>query len=138
MTYRQLIAIAFVMNGLTMLGMQAVGRIGSPGAIPVILLAMYGTGAVITLVQATMRRRPIEMKNVLIGIMGGLGTSIGVGLNVRAVQLLPGYIVFPLINGGIILIVVLLGRFVFKEKIGGFGIAGILAGIAAIILLSSK
>ena len=106
-------------------------------SIPMVLLIMYGTGAIMSLAYTISGRKRIEGKAVSIALLGGLGTAVGMSSNMTAAAILPGYVVFPLVNGGTLVLVAVIGRLVFKERIGAFGVAGILAGIASIILLST-
>jgi multidrug transporter EmrE-like cation transporter len=48
----------------------------------------------------------------------------------------PGYIVFPMTTGGNLFLVAAAGVFLFRERVGAYGIAGILTGIVSLILLS--
>jgi drug/metabolite transporter (DMT)-like permease len=138
MSYGQLLAVAFLGNGLTLLGMQAAGRLRTTEAALATLLAMYAVAAVITFFQSAARPRPVRLENVVTGIMGGLGSAVGVLCTVTATRHLPGYIVFPLISGGIIIVVALIGRLAFRERIGTWALAGILVGVAGITLLSLR
>ena len=51
-------------------------------------------------------------------------------------QNVPGYIVFPITTGGNLFMVAAAGVLLFREKIGPYGLAGILIGILSIVLLS--
>jgi multidrug transporter EmrE-like cation transporter len=48
----------------------------------------------------------------------------------------PGYVVFPMTTGGNLFLVAAAGVLLFREKIGPYGMAGILTGIASLVLLS--
>ena len=137
MTYRQLIALAFLLNSILAIGTKAVSEFGMAESIPMVLLIMYGTGAIMSLAYTISGRKRIEGKAVSIALLGGIGTAVGMSSNMTAAAILPGYVVFPLVNGGTLVLVAVIGRLVFKERIGAFGVAGILAGIASIILLST-
>lgn len=137
MTYRHLIALAFLLNSILVIGTKAVSEFGMTESIPMVLLIMYGTGAIMSLAYTISGRKRIEGKAVSIALLGGLGTAVGMSSNMTAAAILPGYVVFPLVNGGTLVLVAVIGRLVFKERIGAFGEAGILAGIASIILLST-
>ena len=136
MSYGQLLAIAFLGNGLTLLGMQAAGRLRTTEASLATLLAMYAAASAITLIQSAARPRPVRLANLLAGMMGGLGSAVGVLYTVLATRHLPGYIVFPLTSGGIIIVVAIIGRLAFRERIGAWALAGIAVGVAGIVLLS--
>jgi drug/metabolite transporter (DMT)-like permease len=49
---------------------------------------------------------------------------------------IPGHVVFPATTGGSLFVVPLVGVLLFGEKISRYGIAGILTGTAALLLLS--
>lgn len=48
----------------------------------------------------------------------------------------PGHIVFPVATGGSLFLVLAAGVILFKEKVGGYGVAGIVLGIASLVILS--
>jgi multidrug transporter EmrE-like cation transporter len=50
---------------------------------------------------------------------------------------LPGHVAFPLTTGGSLFLVALAGILLFKERVGGYGIAGIVMGIVSLIMLSA-
>lgn len=135
MTYRRLILISFILNCFLATATKAISEFGMTRSIPMVLLVMYGLGTLLAFGAMTKKR--IEAKSLWIGLMGGFGTAVGMGSNMTAASILPGYQVFPLVNGGTLLLVALAGRLVFRERIGPHGLAGIMAGIAAIILLST-
>ncbi len=47
-----------------------------------------------------------------------------------------GFVVFPVATGGGMLLVAAIGRLVYREQVGSYGIAGIVVGIWALVLLS--
>jgi multidrug transporter EmrE-like cation transporter len=49
---------------------------------------------------------------------------------------LPGHIAFPLTTGGSLFVVALAGLILFRERIGPYGLCGIVLGIAALVMLS--
>ena len=135
MTYRRLMAISFVLNCFLATATKAISEFGMTRSIPMVLLVMYGLATVLAFGAMTKKR--IEARSLWIGLLGGFGTAVGMGANMTAASILPGYQVFPLVNGGTLLLVALAGRLIFRERIGPYGVAGIMAGIAAIILLSA-
>jgi len=137
MTYRRLIAAAFVLNGMLMVITQSIGKLHLTAYIPVVLFCVYGVGCVIGAIYMRRSGRAVQPWSVAIGAMGGIGTAVGLSTHMAAAAMLPGYIVFPMVSGGTLIIVALVGRFVFKEHIGPYGIAGIVAGACAIGLLSA-
>lgn len=137
MNYRLLLLICFSLNGTSMLATKMVGEMGLAGLIPLVLLAMYGVAMAGSAVIIMAMRKPIERKSVGIGLMAAVGTSAGIGSNMAAAALLPAYTVFPIVQGGALLFVLIAGRMFFKEQIGIYGVMGVITGIAAIVMLSS-
>lgn len=137
MTYRRLMIVSFLLNCFLATATKAISEFGMTPSIPIVLLMMYGLAASLALIAVLMGKKRVEAKSLWIGLMGGFGTAVGMGANMTAASILPGYQVFPLVNGGTLLLVALAGRLIFREKIGSYGVAGIVSGIAAIILLST-
>lgn len=136
MTYRRLLALSFVLNGLLLVGMKAVGELRLIAFIPIVLLFQYALATVLTSKGMLRPRQPITRAAVWVGALAGISSAIGMAASIAVAGMLPGYIVFPVIQGGTLLIVVLVGTAVFRERIGAYGIAGIIAGAAAMVLLS--
>ena len=137
MTYRRLIAISFIFNGFLILSFKVVNEVGLSKFTPLVLFTAYGVSSVITGIAVVNSRIKIQRKSVLIGMLSGFSSIAGVTAYIAAAGVIPGYIVFPLVNGGTLLLVALVGRIFFHEKIGIYGIAGIIAGIVSLILLST-
>ena len=135
MTYRRMMIISFFLNCFMATATKAISEFGMTASIPIVLLVMYALAALMAF--AVMRNRRIEAKSLWIGLLGGFGSAAGMGANMTAASILPGYQVFPLVNGGTLLLVAVAGRLIFRERIGPYGVAGIVAGIAAIVLLST-
>jgi drug/metabolite transporter (DMT)-like permease len=136
MTYRKLLIFSFFFNGLLMVGMKAVDGFKLEHFLPVILFMQYTLGTALGLPMVLRAKKPISRAAVWIGVLGGITSAIGMGACITAVGIIPGYIVFPVIQGGTLLAGVLFGMLVFRERVGPFGVAGIVAGTAAIVVLS--
>ena len=137
MSYRRLMAIAFIANGIALIGLKIIGQIMSKDITGTFLVSLYGAASVAAFIQMWMHRKPIDWKSVAVGTMAGMFSLIGTYSILKAASMMPGYIVFPLANGGSIVLVVLVGCMAFKEKIGSYGIAGIISGVLAIVLLNT-
>lgn len=136
MSYRELLALSFLLNGLLLVGMKSVSEFSLTAFIPGVLLVQYTLAGLVTSPEALTSKVPIRRASIWIGILAGLSSAVGMSASIAVAGMLPGYVVFPVIQGGTILLVVLIGLMVFRERIGGYGIAGIIAGVVAIALLS--
>jgi len=81
-------------------------------------------------------RDVLNIKPILIMIGAGVGTSLGSLTLMNSLCKLPAHLVYPIVNGGIIAILSILSRIVFKEKQSARGKVGITIGVLAIVLLS--
>ena len=136
MTYRQMLLIAFLLNGLLMVGMKAVDGFKLGQYIPLVLFAQYAVGGLLCIPAVVAARKPLHRTSLWVGVAAGITSAIGMSCAITVTGMIPGYMVFPIIQGGTLLTVVIIGRVFFKEKIGPYGVAGIALGTAAIILLS--
>jgi multidrug transporter EmrE-like cation transporter len=70
------------------------------------------------------------------GMMGAASVGGQICLLTAMETGVPGHIVFPIANGGGLFLVVLVGIFLFGERVHGYGTVGIVLRIVATILLS--
>jgi multidrug transporter EmrE-like cation transporter len=72
-------------------------------------------------------------------IAGGMSLcSIGIQLSVAHAleDNIPGHIVYPVVTGSNLFIVAAAGVILFKERIGRYGIAGMILGMVSLLILS--
>ncbi len=136
MSYRRLLLLAFLFNGLLMIGMKAVEELGLSRHIALVLVVQYGVSAILCIPGIVGSRKPATRTDAWVGVVAGLSSAAGMTATLTASTMIPGYMLFPIIQGGTMLAVVIVGRVVFKERVGAYGIAGLCAGVASIILLS--
>lgn len=80
--------------------------------------------------------RPRIYKESIVYIVScGFVGCIYIRMNLWLAGIIPSVIFFPVSNGANVLLSTLLGRVAFKEKLQGIQLAGILLGLAAIILI---
>lgn len=140
MWYRMM-AVAFVTNGLGVFGSRVFG--GLPGGLGrthsfLYLLFWYGSAFVLASILFFSRNRNMLLREVLLGGLMGLCSSAGwIFLTQALAKGIQGYLAFPIAIGGSLSIVTAVGVLVFKEKVSRYGYAGILAGVAGVVLLST-
>ena len=134
----RLMLLAFVMNGLGPFGLRVLADLDLLEGYRYQYLGLwYLAGLGFALVAFLSRRIRPYRKEVLIGGVMGL-CSVG-GQSCTAIALgyaIPGHIVFPVTTGGSLFLVAAAGVFLFRERVGAYGMAGIFMGITALILLS--
>jgi drug/metabolite transporter (DMT)-like permease len=130
--------VAFIGNGLGPFGLKMLAEQGLAASYHYQYLAGWYAGGVLLMLAALLvaRQRPRGLE-VLIGAAMGLGSFGGQFFSSLALESsVPGHVVFPATTGGSLFVVPLAGMLLFRERISGYGIAGILSGTAALLLLS--
>ena len=136
MSYKHFMFICFILNGLSHVGIKVTSEIGLGRFVPLVLFSMYLVAAIPAFIHMAAERVPLQQRSLWVGVLAGLGSTIGMSSLMRASGMIPGYIIFPITSGGSLLLVVAIGSIIFKEKIGLYGILGIIVGAVAIALLS--
>ena|ERR1700739_3092502 len=134
----QLMLVAFVANGLGPFGLKIMAEKGLSQQYHYQYLLLWYLGGLLfglgwfLATRGRFRSREFLMSfGIAVGSFGGqLFSLLALERNV------PGYVVFPMTTGGNLFLVAAAGVLLFREKIGPYGIAGILTGVASLVLLS--
>ena len=137
-TWLRLMLIAFVANGLGPFGLKMIAEKGLSERYQFqYLLLWYGGGLLFGLGWLLVTRGRFRARELLMASGIAVGSFGGQLFSLLALERnVPGYIVFPMTTGGNLFLVAAAGVFLFREKIGPYGVAGILIGIASLVLLS--
>lgn len=137
-TWMRLMLIAFVANGLGPFGLKIMAEKGLSESYHFqYLLWWYAGGFVFCLAAFLIERVCLQPREVVMAFGIGAGSFGGQLFSLMALEKgVPGYIVFPVTTGGNLFLVAAAGVFLFRERIGKYGIAGILVGVLALVLLS--
>ena len=130
--------LAFAFNGLSTFGLRILAARGLTSRyVSAYLVLWYLAGTVLLGAVYLQQRMRTRRSDLIIG--GALGiasvagqTSLGLALSGG----IPGSIVYPVTLAGGLFIVVAAGVVLFKERVGPYGVAGILLGIVSVALLS--
>jgi drug/metabolite transporter (DMT)-like permease len=130
--------LAFVANGLGPFGLKILDERGLAAAYRYqYLIGWFGGGTVLMLAALLAIRQLPGKWELLLAAAMGLGAFGGQLFSSLALaHKIPGHVVFPATTGGSLFVVPLVGVLLFGEKISRYGIAGILTGTAALLLLS--
>jgi drug/metabolite transporter (DMT)-like permease len=133
----RLMLVAFLANGLGPFGLKVLTEHGLAAYRSQYLLYWYMGGFVFALVALLVSRSGVNGREILLGAaMGGCSLA---GQSFTAMALsrgLPGHIAFPLTTGGSLFLVALAGIVLFKERIGPYGLCGVVLGVASLVMLS--
>jgi multidrug transporter EmrE-like cation transporter len=137
-TWLRLMLIAFVANGLGPFGLKIMTEKGlSVRYHYQYLLWWYAGGLLLGLGTFLLTRSRFRGIELLMALGIGIGSFGGQFFSLLALeQHVPGYIVFPITTGGNLFLVAAAGVLFFQEKVGPYGVAGIVTGILSIVLLS--
>lgn len=137
-TWLRLMLLAFVTNGLGPFGLKMIAARGLSETYHYqYLLWWYAGGLAFALsVLLFARTRPF-LREVVFGFTIGMGSFGGQLFSSLALeQGVPGHIVFPATTGGNLFLVAAAGVLLFRERLGPYGIAGIVTGVSSLVLLS--
>lgn len=134
----RMMLVCFLTNGLGAFGLRIMSGMGLSEAfkLPYLMLWYWSGLLLAALVFFAKQNRPYR-RELIIG--GGLALSSVVGQLGMAYSLdygIPGYVVFQVAPGGGLFLVVLVGIVFFKEKVSGYGLAGIILGMTALVVLA--
>ncbi len=140
-----LVALAFFANGMGAVLLNIYGRVAGAGERNSFLAVGYAVASVIYLLIHLAEGRktgktdlksfgkPLVLLLVALSAMGGfIGNGLLMGLNTS----MPASVLYPMVNGGIGVIVAIVSCTFFRERITAQKLLAILTGLGAIILLN--
>lgn len=133
----RLMLLAFVTNGIGPFGLKVLNERGLAAFQSQYLVYWYLGGAIFGVLAFLPGLRETRAREVALGAVMGL-CSLG-GQTFTGMSLsrgIPGHVAFPITTGGSLFLVAAAGIFVFKERVGPYGAAGIILGVLALIMLS--
>jgi len=131
------ILIASGVNGLTACASRILQGWGLNQGYRLEFLSLwFGSGAVVALVVMLASRMRLGRVEIALGVAMGTCSLAGEIFVLRALQGLPGTIVYSGVIAGEIAVVGMIGAVVFRERLGPKGLLGIVAGVAAVVLLT--
>ena len=134
----RLMLIAFVANGIGPFGLKILSERGLASQYQAQYLLYWYLGGFMFAMTALWQSglRPYRREVGLGALMGGcslLGQSF---TGLALAHGMPGHVVFPITTGGSLFLVAAAGLLLFKERVGTYGMAGMVLGIAALVGLS--
>jgi multidrug transporter EmrE-like cation transporter len=138
LTWYRMMMLAFMTNGLGVFGTRILAGWDLAEQYKFQYLVLwYGSGFLLAALLFLREGFSFEWREMTIACLMGLASVGGQLSLLNALQKgIPGHVAFPIANGGGLFVVVLVGILSFGERLHGYGIAGILLGIVASVLLS--
>lgn len=135
--WTRLMMIAFVANGIAPFGLKVIIEKKQEAFQPQYLAYFYAGTLLLALVALLSDWARPNRRELIIG--GGMGLGSLLGQQFMGLALshgIPGHIVFPVTTGGTLFLVGAVGMLFFRERVGPYGAAGMVLGIASILMLS--
>ena len=129
---------AMFANGIALASMKAVHQYGYGEFTPFFLFCIYATSALFSRLTPGFQKPAFEKKDIFLGLALGVSLMAGMASVTLALKVLPGCVVYPVVNGGAVILVSIAAVMIFREKYSFFGVLGVISGIVSIFFLSSK
>ncbi|HEY1686225.1 MAG TPA: SMR family transporter [Tepidisphaeraceae bacterium] len=130
-----LILLAFLANGLAASSQKVLVEWGGGDYAWQFYVVLYAAGCLVMAAANAMQEGKPHRREVVTSAAMGVASVAGNICIVKALERVPGSVAYPVANGGSLFLVVLAGVLIFKEHVNPAGIAGIIVGIAAIVVL---
>ena len=132
----RLMLIAFLTNGIGPFGLKVLTELHLI-QYEVLYLVVWYAGGLLFAVAAYRQSLRFGGWEALLGAGMGCCSLGGQYFTGKALSFgVPGHVAFPITTGGTLFLVALAGIVIFKERVGPYGRAGLVLGIAALIILS--
>lgn len=102
---------------------------------PFFLTAIFASSFLYTAAITIYRKISINKNTVLFGLILGVPNIFSSFFLIGALTALPAIIVYPTINISIIVLTTIAAQLIWNERLNGYGVMALLAGILTIILL---
>jgi drug/metabolite transporter (DMT)-like permease len=136
---RQGLALLFLLlvsQGAAQIAMKIYEQYCPREEVTAFVMVLFVTASVLTGLWVLAGQKKIKQSDLLFGGVIGVPNLLSGSFLALALQHVKGTIVFPVTNAGTLLLLALLGGWLWKEKLGRRGVAGILLTLAALVLIN--
>ena len=130
-----LMMLSFLGNGLAAATQKLLQEAGAGEYVWQFYIVLYWSGFVMLMFLSVLREAWPNRRELGIGLIMAVCSVVGNVSITMALGKVKGAIAYPVGNGGSLTLVVLAGVLCFRERIHRIGIAGIVCGISAILIL---
>lgn len=102
---------------------------------PVYLFTAFAVASVPSLVVLLWRQKRISVSELMFGVALGIANSVQIHFMLKALSVFDGFIVFPLVSAGGLVLTTAIATVVLGEKLGRMSYLGIAIACIAMILL---
>jgi drug/metabolite transporter (DMT)-like permease len=130
-----LLAVFFLMGGCCRLSQEMFKHLCHPDERQVFLLLTFGVSGIASVVLLAVRRRVPTRREFVAGIALGTTNLVQTYCILRALESLPGYVIFPMTAAGGLLFTTGVAVFFLSERLDRLSYAGLAIAIGALSLL---
>lgn len=130
-----LLAVAFVFSGVNAILSQALIEMGLVRYLNFYMVALYGSGVVLSLIVCVITRHRIGAKDIAVGLFMGLTSAVTILTLMLALKGMDGVVAFSVRSCGNIALTAGFSLMIWRERISLSQWAGIACAVAAIYLL---
>lgn len=135
----QLMLLAFITNGLGAFGLKVLAQRNLTDRFEFQYLLVWYLGWLLFGVVLLLRKpfKPYRREILIAAAMGACSVAGQFFTGLALAREVAGHVAFSISTGGTLFIVALAGILLFRERVGRYGIAGLVLGILSIIVLST-
>lgn len=126
----------FILCGLSRVAQEAFKHVSPETQKPTFLLAAFLVTAVPSTILLLWRRRRILAEEAVIGIMMGVANGSQVWFTLKALDLMPGFIFFPVSSAGAIIFTMFCAVLFLEERISRRALIGIAIAVVALVMMN--
>ncbi len=126
----------FFLCGLSRVAQEAFKHVSPETQKPTFLLAAFVVTAVPSTILLLRRRRRILAEEAIVGITMGVANGSQVWFTLKALDLMPGFIFFPVSSAGAIIFTMICAVMFLEEKISRRALIGIGIAVVALVMMN--
>ena len=127
----------FALCALSRLAQESFKHLSDDSAseLPVYLFSAFAVAAIPSAIVLVFRRKKVTLGEAILGIALGLANIAQIHFLLKALTIFDGFIVFPLVSAGALVLTTLIATFFMGERLGRLSYIGIGTACLAMILL---
>ncbi len=126
----------FLLAGASRLAQEAFKHVSTADQRPTFLFAAFALAAIPSVVMLVRRRQRLLPIEIAFGFMMGASNILQSHYMLKALEYYDGFIVFPAVSAGSLMLTTIVATRILGEKLGGRALVGIMLATAALFLLN--
>ncbi len=136
--FKPTLLLLALFGGLAEFSNKIFQKYGYQVDMPLFLVAVFGCAFFLSFIVTWRLRSPVHTRDLFMGAAIGIPNLFASFFLIRALETIPAAAAFPAYGAGTIIIINLGGLLLFRERLTPREIAGILATIAALVLINLR